>query len=220
MGHPQLLTTWNSISPFQAAIPQNRLFSIFSASSLGRNESTRSSFRYDSDFSFPWDFSVFLWVKSFRQTFFFLLWSMFTVFFLSSSLVLGTYISKRTYYISLWWESLYLFFETDKVLYIISVLTTTFYNCFILPRCKTSPFWFWFSDFVTHHFKTSSLCSCHHQRWLTSMHQKFKVRNKQSNCSSFSYFTQNLPQVLSKICSSSDLPPEVKCFTYQMVNGT
>lgn len=86
------------------------------------------------------------------------------------------------------------------MLYITSVVTTIFYNCFIFLRCKTSPFWFWFSDFVAHHF--NSLCSCHHQSWLTSTHQKLKVRNKQSNCCSFSNFTQNLPQVLSKICNS------------------
>lgn len=116
--------------------------------------------------------------------------------------------NKRTYAITMWVydeKILYLSFETDKVFYkfITFVVTTTFYNCFLFLGCKPTSFWFWFSDFLAHHFKTSSPSSYHHQRWLSSIHQQFNVINNQSNCCSFSYFTWNLLHILSKICSTT-----------------
>lgn len=121
--------------------------------------------------------------------------------------------NKRTYAITMRVfdeKSLHLSFETDQVFYkfIAFVVTITFYNCSIFLGCKTSSFGFWFSDFPVHHFKTSSLSNYHHQRWLTSMHCKFRVPTNQSNCCSLSYFTWNLPHILSKIWSTSSLSSE------------
>lgn len=199
-------------SQFGEAIPQNMLLRTFSTSSLGRGKSKHSSFRYSSDSSFPWDFRVFPWTASFRQTSLLLLRLMLTALFPSPVSGPGTR-TWRIYAITTWFykkKSLCVSSEATEVFYKSTtfVLTPILYNCFIFPGCKTSSFQFWFSDFHVHHFKISALSSYHPHRWLTSMHGKFKVTNNQSNCCSFSYCTWNLPRVLSKICSTSSLSSE------------
>lgn len=149
--------------------------STFSAIFLSRSELKNSSFRCGSDSTVPLTPWQFTWALSHSQ-----------ISLKFSPVDTNDSVSKplscpgyqcylwteRSHAITIWAHierSVLLSSDTNTAFYkfIMWMVATSLHSCFIFPICKTSSFWFWFSDSLGHGLKTPSLPSyCPQGLWI------------------------------------------------------